>query len=315
MASSLTAIASSSLTQTEPSSTISQLVFSDGESDMPSISVVIRQDPLTITLDGTSIFAIATLLILSLHFLEPSLVVVVIGLIPVVLYIQNDYQNYLKLGPGGTPATVQGYLRINWFKLWALKDPFQPPPSDPSIEPAGGILSKNPLPYRTGPRPTVAGIAPQRQVDQQGPRDCYQSLREIIINHANKHSDVVGLGTSCFEKHGLGLFARFPVNNTCQGEICHIHNSDHSMHMSLHPDDLKEVLSKGWGQRHPLACKGWLNMPVPQQFVMIYAPRTMEEVKVVCSIIQAAGWWVMAKEREVNALGASGSDTETSSGI
>jgi len=48
------------------------------------------------------------------------------------------------------------------------------------------------------------------------------------------------------------------------------------MHMNLHPDDIREVLEKGWGQRHPLARKGWWffgSMPVPEDFVMIYAPR------------------------------------------
>jgi hypothetical protein len=86
----------------------------------------------------------------------------------------------------------------------------------------------------------------------------------------------LGTARSCFEKHGLGLFARHPVNKTCQGEIFHVHPSDHSMHMNLHPDDIKEVLEKGWGQRHPLARKGWWflgAMPVPEDFVMIYAPR------------------------------------------
>jgi len=47
------------------------------------------------------------------------------------------------------------------------------------------------------------------------------------------------------------------------------------MHMNLHPDDIKEVLEKGWGQRHPMAWKGWVRSPVPTTFTMIYAPRGM----------------------------------------
>ncbi|CRK22207.1 hypothetical protein BN1708_017932, partial [Verticillium longisporum] len=78
------------------------------------------------------------------------------------------------------------------------------------------------------------------------------------------------------EKHGLGLFARHPVNVTCNGEVCHVHDSDHSLHMTLHPDDIAEVLRKGWGQRHPLARKGWFGaMPVPEEFLMVYAPRAL----------------------------------------
>ncbi|KAK6072553.1 hypothetical protein SCUP234_06024 [Seiridium cupressi] len=261
----------------------------------------IRQNPMSITLDGSAIFTLATSLAISVLFFQPTVIALVAALVPVLLYIKNDFNNYLNLGPGGTPATFQGYLKINWFRLWTLRDPFKPPQADPASTPPAGVLSKNPLPIRCGPRPTVVGIAPQRQVDQQGPRECYLALRKILENHGNKHNDYIGLGTSCFEKHGLGLFSRYPVNNTCMGEICHVHNSDHSMHMNLHPDDAKEVLAKGWGQRHPLAWRGrWFQMPVPRQFVMVYAPRTMDEVKIVCRIIEAAGWWVMAKEQDID---------------
>lgn len=66
------------------------------------------------------------------------------------------------------------------------------------------------------------------------------------------------------------------------------------------------MLAKGWGQRHPLtAARGPLvKMPVPRTFTMVYAPRTADELHVVCRIIQAAGWWVMAKDLEIelNAL-------------
>lgn len=288
--------------QTQPSA-VASLV--NGSSDGGNaIRKAIRQDPMSITLDGPAIFTLATSLVLSVHFFQPAVIALVAAVVPVLLYIRNDFHNYLNLGPGGTPATFQGYLKINWLRLWTLRDPFKPPRPDPNSYPSAGVLSKNPLPLRCGPRPTVVGIAPQRQVDQQGPRECYLALREILENHGTNHNECIGLGTSCFEKHGLGLFARSPVNNTCQGEICHVHNSDHSMHMNLHPDDVKEVLAKGWGQRHPLAWRGrWFRMPVPTQFVMVYAPRTMDEVKVVCRIIEAAAWWVMAREENIDTLG------------
>jgi hypothetical protein len=267
-------------------------------------SVTIRQDSLTVTLDGTTIFILSASLILALQFLEPATVAVLIALTTAVLFIHNDYQNFIKLGPGGTPSTFGGYIRINWLKLWALRDPFEPLPRDQTVQPASGILSKKPLPYRCGPRPQVVGIAPQRQVNQFGSRDCYLALRRILESHGLTHSEELGIGTSCFEKHGLGLFSRYPLNNTCQGEICHVHNSDHSLHLNLHPDDAKEVIEKGWGQRHPLTCRCILfKMPVPRQFTMVYAPRTRDELKVVCQIIEAAGWWVTAKEMRMDLLG------------
>ncbi|KAK8090106.1 hypothetical protein PG997_005067 [Apiospora hydei] len=260
----------------------SMVEVTKGSEDGLTISVSLRQDPLSVTLDGPAIFTLAISLILSLHFLQPSIIVTLIGLVPVALYIRNDYYNYLKLGPGGTPATVQGYLRINWFKLWALRDPLEPLQEDPTIEPAAGILRKSPL--------SLTGAAPAPMSSASHPNDSRE-------NNAS-----IGIGTSCFEKHGMGLFSRFPFNKTCQGEICHVHDTDYAMHMNLHPNDVKEVLEKGWGQRHPLACETWLRMPVPRQFMLVYAPRNMDELKIVCKIVEAAEWWVMAKEYEIDTL-------------
>ncbi|KAI1649791.1 hypothetical protein F4815DRAFT_135426 [Daldinia loculata] len=271
--------------------------------DLLAINVTIRQDPLSVTLDGPAIFFIAILLILSTQLLQPSTVAFLISVFTLVVFVHNDYQNYLKLGPGGTPATFAGYIRINWFKLWACRDPFTPLPADPDVQPAAGILREKPLPYRCGLRPKVVGIAPQRQVDQFGSRDCYLTLRRILESHSRNNPEELGIGTSCFEKHGLALFSRYPFNKTCQGEICHVHNSDYSMHLNLHPDDVKEVIEKGWGQRHPLTSQCFLKMPVPKQFTMVYAPRSMDELKVVCQIIEAAGWWVSAKEMKLNVMG------------
>ncbi|KAI0176251.1 hypothetical protein GGR52DRAFT_353025 [Hypoxylon sp. FL1284] len=294
---------STTLTQAEASTAPSTVDFftSPKQSvDPPVINVTIRQDPLIVTLDGPSISAVTVLLIVGINLLQPLAAALVIGLATGILFVHNDYHNYLKLGPGGTPATFPGYIRINWLKLWACRDPLRPLPADPDVEPVAGVLRKKPLPYRCGPRPRVVGIAPQRQVSQFGSRACYLALRRTLEEHSAANADQVGVGTSCFEKHGLGLFALYPFNKTCQGEICHVHDSDHSLHMNLHPDDVKEVIEKGWGERHPLTSQCLLKMPVPKQFTMVYAPRSPDELKVVCQIIEAAGWWVSAKERKLD---------------
>ncbi|KAI1176949.1 hypothetical protein F4777DRAFT_230562 [Nemania sp. FL0916] len=270
----------------------------------PYISVTIKQDSLTVTLDGPTLFILSTSLIIAIQLCRPLAVAVLIGLTTAVLFVHNDYRNFLNLGPGGTPSTFAGYVRINWLKLWALRDPFEPLPVDSTAQPSSGILLKKPLPFRCGPRPHVVGIAPQRQLDQFGSRECYLALRRILENHGMAFNDEIGIGTSCFEKHGLGLFSRYPVNHTCQGEICHVHNSDHSLHLNLHPEDANEIIQKGWGQRHPLTSRCFLfKMPVPRQFTMVYAPRTRDELRVVCQIIEAAGWWVTAKEIRMDLLG------------
>jgi len=72
-------------------------------------------------------------------------------------------------------------------------------------------------------------------------------------------------------------------------EIAHIHTTDSSMHLTLHPSDAALVISNGWGERHPLAGRGpW----VPKGFTMVYAPRSQTEVEILTEVVHAAGWWV-----------------------
>lgn len=245
--------------------------------------MVIHQNPFSVTLDAWAMFAGSLLLVISMHFMQLSMLKAIIVAVPLALLVRNDYLNFLLLGPGGTPPTFVGYLRLLWFRMFALRDVYHSPPeADPDLAPSRGILrggdaSKGKeLPYRPGPRPQVAGLAPQRQLDQQASNTCYAQLRAAVENLTREHPDILCTATSCIEKHGFGLFARHPVNVWGQGEIFHIHDSEKSMHMSLHPDDIKEVLDKGWGQRHPLAFSGfpgWIKAPLPPTFVMIYAPR------------------------------------------
>ncbi|KKA29526.1 hypothetical protein TD95_003559 [Thielaviopsis punctulata] len=263
----------------------------------PELSVyargsIIAPKAISLTLSGPAILAGVCMLITVIH-IYPFAAELTLALCPLIVIIHNDYQNFLNLGPGGTPSTFHGYLRITWLKLWTLRDPLVPPKVTPDTFPKTGILAQTPLPYRLGPRPRVAGIAPQRQVDQHGSETEYHSLRQAMTHLSLIQPVKFGTACSCFEKHGLALFARHAVNKTCYGEIFHIHDTDHSMHMCLHPEDLKEVLEKGWGQRHPLACKGLFRPnPVPETFVMIYGPRNDDELKAIYRVIEASIWYV-----------------------
>lgn len=109
-----------------------------------------------------------------------------------------------------------------------------------------------------------------------------------------------------------------------------MHAIDGSFHMSLHLDDVKELLEKGWGQRHPLAGRGpgvvmgrlghtamgrrlrwwarklgWTGRDgegraiVPSGFVLVYAPRDEDEFQVIQEIVQAGAWWVMGRQIEL----------------
>jgi len=211
-------------------------------------------------------------------------------LLPACHLIYKDYTAFLNLGPGGTPPTIPGYLRISLLRLFALKDPYTPIPIPTYLRPCIGYLRG--MPQRAGPRPQVAGIAPHRQTSQKSSEATFARLSEEIAKMADLHPSRLGVGISCFETHGMGLFSKTQLNRTCRGEICHAHAIDGSLHMTLHPADAKLVLERGWGERHPLAKGGWWTRFVPKTFLLIYAPRDEVELKVVLEIVRAAAWWV-----------------------
>ncbi|KAM0110050.1 hypothetical protein ACP6JB_004151 [Aspergillus fumigatus] len=220
-------------------------------------------------------------------------------------YIRKDYHAFLALGPGGTPSTPTGYARICILRLFTVRDPLSPPSTPPSLHPKHGQLPSS-FPTRAGPRPTVAGIAPHRQTTQRASKTMYVTLSNRIRELVNAHPSTLRAATSCFEKHSTGIFcmAGPAQRHACDGEVCHSHPVDGSLHLTLHPADVRAVLEKKWGERHPLAwddgggqwCWWWWAKSVPPGFVMIYAPRDERELEVVMDIIRAAVWWVGGTE-------------------
>ncbi|KAL1841949.1 hypothetical protein VTJ49DRAFT_6272 [Mycothermus thermophilus] len=290
-------------------------------------SMPLRQDRFHITLDAWALLALSTVLVLAMHSISRPVLDIVVLSIPLGLLAHNDYLNFLKLGPGGTPPTPAGWARLTFYRLFTLKDPFRAPRPEEGVKPATGILTATTaaaaggdgdgdghvkaggLPYRPGPRPSVAGLAPQRQLDQHGCSSASARLRASLAALATQRPADFVTATSCLEKHGLALFARKPVNVCGNGEVCHVHNTDRSMHLNLHPEDIREVLEKGWGQRHPMSWErgdGWLGgmgvmveAPLPRTFVMIYAPRNDEDLRVIARIIEAAIWYTTAERTEL----------------
>ena len=209
------------------------------------------------------------------------------------IYIHADYCAFLSLGPGGTPATPLGYLKIKLLSLICLRNPLRPIAIPPHFRPQKGyFVDADALPGRKGPKPLIRGIAPQRQQTQKSGEAVYSCLVSKIKGLAADPRNQLLERTSCFEKHSSGLFTSVPITRTCGGEICHAHPSDGSMHMTLHPADANLMIEKGWGERHPLARGGWCRKFVPREFMLIYAPRDEEEVEVVARIIAAGIWWV-----------------------
>ncbi len=171
------------------------------------------------------------------YLLYPGLLITII-ILPAYRLVLKDYQAFLALGPGGTPQTFLGYLRVSYLRLFTISDPLRPPSLAETVSPLKGYLRQ--LPQRSGPRPLVGGIAPHRQLNQKCTAGLHHVLRDGLHKLAAAFPSLVREGSSCFEQHGLALFlsacaqsaspdTAHPgfshLNPTCQdtGEICHLH--------------------------------------------------------------------------------------------
>ena len=168
--------------------------------------------------------------------LYPGILVTI--LLPAYRFVLKDYHAFLALGPGGTPKTFLGYIRVSYLRLFTISDPFRPPSLAKTVFPKNGYLRY--LPQRSGPRPLVAGIAPHRQLNQKCTAELHNVLENGLHKLAAAFPSLLRKGRSCFEKQGLALFlsactqsappdTAYPgfshLNPTCQdtGEICHLH--------------------------------------------------------------------------------------------
>lgn len=171
------------------------------EEELPSIclTAVDKRSIVRITLEGPILILCVAGLCIGVHIFSPSIIASLITISVWPYIIHNDYQAYLSLGPGGTPSTFMGYLKITYLRLLTLSfDPLVPPVLEGSIQPANGLLQQFParLSDRDGPRPTIAGIAPQRQLDQPGSLRAYETMCAAFILLAQKHPDQLRTGVS-----------------------------------------------------------------------------------------------------------------------
>ncbi|KAI0171547.1 hypothetical protein BJ166DRAFT_519022 [Pestalotiopsis sp. NC0098] len=207
----------------------------------------------------------------------------------------KDFTDWKSFGTGGTPPTWAGYWRMTKLRVKALLA------NDDLLDTSVYSRSSGPqyltsLPRRGSPRPRLMPrILPQRQVPDRVLSTASRArLHDMVNALAAERPDVLEVRPSHTEgKTTDGLYARAgrpelnPIarDKILDHEIGHAHPSDDSLHVWISDRDAVEVVEKGWGQRFclPFVEKGW---------VMVYAPRNMEEVEVVESILRAAAQYI-----------------------
>lgn len=219
----------------------------------------------------------------------------------------SDYQAWKAMGQGGIPATYSGYMTAKSYeKTVAHKDTLSPAlyqqpekyalgwsKATPAQKAAAyrSFLQK-PLPQREGPRARAKPfVFPQRERNAAEPKEAKVKVAyEAIFAELGKaNAASTEWKTSALEKQGAALFLKSDIPMTplvatvAQGEICHIHGTDLSGHVTLSFADAEEVIAKGWGERHRLSGTEMIHLG----YTMVYVPRTVEETEVLGRIFQA----------------------------
>ncbi len=207
----------------------------------------------------------------------------------------QDYQNWVALGVGGLPHTLEGYRTLQQLNK-KLRNPVDLSQLTAKMGKTGDVTTLHNLPKRSGSRPSIAPFAiPHRQTNQHNSIAIRQRQQALFKQVVEQNQSLVHFQKSYFEMHHEAVFLNDSTKGnqtvlpTTHGEIGHLHPSDGSMHFSLSFSDTKEVVEKGWGELHGLAGQVYkLNHTLPATYLMIYSPRTEQELTVVKQILQAA---------------------------
>lgn len=211
-----------------------------------------------------------------------------------------DYNQWTSFGTGGTPPTPSGYWRmtkLRWRAYWSgddMKD-------TSSLSSDGPKFLIKELPQREGKRPQiVARTMPQRQKAKELDPAVRERLHAIPAKYCKEHPDILLLDLSKTEGRSTdAIYARPNLpgrdpsakDRILGDEIAHVHPAENSLHVWLSPPDAKEVIENGWGERFPLSAMGMCH----RSWIMVYAPRSAEEVDVVEEVVKAGVGFLTGK--------------------
>jgi phospholipase/carboxylesterase len=142
------------------------------------------------------------------------------------------------------------------------------------------------LPHRAGPSPQVAWDIPQQQLSQNAPASLQEALFDRVAALPGVHAapSLISVpGARAFTLPGAdGPAGAFLVP---QGrEFAHLHPAyDGSLHLALPPEQAADLVAHGWGVPHP-----WAGTRLAAGFVMLFGPRTEEELEVVLGVVTTA---------------------------
>ncbi|PVH98504.1 hypothetical protein DM02DRAFT_531006 [Periconia macrospinosa] len=226
-----------------------------------------------------------------------------------LIWCFKDYRAYLALGPGGPPYNLKGWAWITFgIRPFALSQSGVTLVTDYPAE--GGHLAMERLPHRRGPRATLGGIAPHRQLSQHPPEIMRNQIISLFQRAATQYPDILSLRKSLYERHHDALFVSqkhlesgdpsIPETSIIsRGEIGHMH-PDMSVHLYLSPADARQAITKEWAERHRLAVPrdSWVKnkYAVADTYLMIYGSRDEGELAHLKVMVESAICFMTGRE-------------------
>ena len=145
-------------------------------------------------------------------------------------------------------------------------------------------MNEKVLPKRSGYRPRTTPTNPHSQLEQNPEREVVEELarRVLALPNVEERPSAISVPGA----RALWLREEVPDGPpeafVIEREFAHIHPMpDGSLHAALPPEVAREAIRKGWAEQHPVARMGY----IPQNVVMIYAPRDSQEIEVVAGLV------------------------------
>jgi hypothetical protein len=143
------------------------------------------------------------------------------------------------------------------------------------------------LPERGGPRPKTTPTNPHTQLDQRPVEPVIARLADALFALPGVRERPSAISVPGARALWLDpADARGPREAFMIGrEFAHLHPlPDGSLHVALPPDVASEAIERGWAEVHPVARLGL----IPENVVMIYAPRDDAEAAIVLDLVRSA---------------------------
>lgn len=146
------------------------------------------------------------------------------------------------------------------------------------------------IPQRVGEPPVTGAQPPQLQFSDTSPRDVYQMMADWFFSmfpHTREEHTRISVPTTraLWLDENVEAHPRAFMPPHGSREFAHLHE-DGSFHLVMAEEDEREVIDKGWGLPHM-----WKDRGVNE--ILVYAPRTYEEVEILKPIIAASYQFAM----------------------